>query len=192
MGLADPSEVPAFGVLENAVPPTGVKDPFTGRGYGPSSFPWWGAAPFTAKATRRTLTIADVIAANGPRKPARSSGDLKLGVVLSVAANATDDQIAALEEQFEPVASSLAPAFNDATSGRGTMTLVTTRSVDDAPPGDGDDDGNATPPGAPATHTTTTSGCATSPASASSPLPWLAAGVLAALAVLTARRRARH
>jgi hypothetical protein len=167
MGLADPSEVPPFGVLENAVPPKDVVDPFTHGAYAASSFPWFGDQPFTVKATRRTLTIQDIVAENGPRAPARSVGQLKLGIVLAVASDASDDDVADLEARFEPFAATLAPSFKEATSGRGAFTLVTASEVPD-PPGQSDPPASgataapasSAPAAAPQTKATT-SGCNT-------------------------------
>jgi hypothetical protein len=71
MGLAAKTEVQPFGVLEGAVPPAGVTDPLWGGAYAAHSFPWFDAAtPFTVPATRRVITIDDVIAATGERDPA--------------------------------------------------------------------------------------------------------------------------
>lgn len=193
MGLADPSEVPAFGVLENAVPPSDVKDPFTGRVYGPSSFPWWGTAPFTVHARRRTLTIDDVVAANGARSPSRSSGTMKLGIVLIVPKSASADAIAGYEQAFAPIAASLAPAYHDATQQRGTMQVVT--ASESAPPPGGDTDAGADDDGgavsASPAKTTTTSGCSLDAHGTPTPVPWLALAAVAAAAAATTRRRRR-
>jgi hypothetical protein len=190
MGLADPAEVPPFGLLVDAVPPADVKDPFSNRPYGPSSFPWFGAAPFTVKASRRVFTIEDVIKANGARVPARSSGALKLGVVLMVGAGTTDEELAPLEAAFEPVASSLAPAFHDATLGRGTLEVVTASDPPDVDAGleAGVDIAEAGVNPAKA-GPGTSSGCAVGPDDAG-PLATLSVGLLAAVAAL-ARRRLR-
>ncbi len=127
MGLAKASEVQPFGVLENAVPPSGINDPFTGRPYDKASFPWFGATPFKVTATRRAITIDDVIAKNGPRLPAFGAAQTswKLGIVLLVGKDDTADQVAAAEATFAPIADSLAPAFAKATSNRGTLQVVT-------------------------------------------------------------------
>ncbi|MEO6418559.1 MAG: hypothetical protein ABIP39_04090, partial [Polyangiaceae bacterium] len=115
MGLADPSEVTPFGLIEHAAPPAGVKDPFTGKAYAAHSFPYWGATPFTATGTHRTITIDEVIAANGPRIPAKApSSTLNVGFVMVVPASASDDEVAAFEAQFEPLASTFGPAYHDA------------------------------------------------------------------------------
>jgi uncharacterized protein (TIGR03382 family) len=156
MGLASANEVPPFGVLENAVPPTGITDPFTKQPYGASSFPWFGAAPFTVPATRRMLTMADVITVNGVRAPdvSASPKSWKLGIILLVGASASAAQVSAAEALLEPVAASLAPAFHDATSGRGSLVLVTASpdGPDAGTDGSADDAGSAGPDaGAPST-----------------------------------------
>jgi hypothetical protein len=191
MGLASANEVAPFGVLENAVPPVGSTDPFTKQPYGASSFPWFGAAPFTVPATRRTLTTADVIAANGVRTPDASASpkSWKLGIVLMVGASATAAEVSAAEALFEPIAASLAPAFHDATSGRGSMVLVTASpdgsdagpdgSIDDA--GDGGPELDAGAPPTPAAGHARGSGCgvADEPVAAATFLLPLAAWLLA-------------
>jgi MYXO-CTERM domain-containing protein len=195
MGLAEPSEVQPFGVLEGATPPAGVTDPFTHGAYSKESFPWFGAAPFTVKATRRALTIDDVIAANGARTPARSSSTLNVGIVLVVGKDTTDDARASLETAFDPIADSLVPAFHDATSGRGEIALAT--HVDDpAPVTDADagaDEGGTA--GSHETTTTTQSGCSVTSGSPGEPrgdgTGALAPAALA-LIVLAARRKRRH
>jgi hypothetical protein len=126
MGLADPCEVPPFGVLENVVVPSGVTDPLWGGPYSAQSFPWFSSKPFTVTATRRTLTIDDIIAANGTRKPARAQAphEFTLGIVLVVAASATDADVAKAEAVMDPVSERLAPAFHAATHRRGRLRVV--------------------------------------------------------------------
>jgi hypothetical protein len=168
MGLADPSEVTPFGVLESAVPPPDAKDPFTGRAYNQESFPWFGGTPFTVTATRRTITIDDVIAKNGARTPARASSpqSFKLGIALVVAQNATDADVAKAEAAMDVLAVRLAPAFARATRGRGTLDVVTKPVADtlDA----GADAGDAPPDDAPlaaaAPSTSSGGGCSTAAA----------------------------
>lgn len=123
MGLAARSEVSPFGVLYGAVAPTTVKDPYGGD-IKPASFPWFGSTPFTVQAKRKTVTIDDVVAQNGPRVPAKGPTELTLGIVLLVAKGTTDEQRQALEDAFTPIANDLAPAFHDATGGRGTLRLL--------------------------------------------------------------------
>ena len=62
MGLAEPSEVPPFGVLVSTTVPGTPTDPFWGGAYAARSFPWFDAqgTPLTVTATRRELTIDDV------------------------------------------------------------------------------------------------------------------------------------
>lgn len=188
MGLAAPSEVPPFGVLENAVPPTSITDPLAHDApYGPASFPYFGTAPFTVQATRKTVTVQDVIAATGARTPDHAEGALTLGVVLVVKPTATKEEIAAFEEKFEPIAATLAPAFHDATHERGSFTLVTSHDVADPAPAPSEDPTPAeepTPTTTPAATTTTTGGCDV--ASSSFDFSWL---VVLGLAVGIGRRR---
>jgi MYXO-CTERM domain-containing protein len=128
MGLATKDEVPPFGVLENVVAPMGVKDPLWGGAYAAHSFPWFDAqTPFTVTATRRTLTIDDVITANGTRDPAAGAAPTSwnLGIVLLTSSKDDDAAVASAEALFDPIASDLAPAFHDATKGRGTLNVVT-------------------------------------------------------------------
>jgi hypothetical protein len=153
MGLADASEVPPFRVLEGAVPPAGAVAPFTKQAYSKTSFPWFGAQPFTVTAASvRTLTIDDVIAANGARSPARgaSPSSFDLGIALVVKATATDDDVARAEAAMDPVAARIAPAFARATGGRGAMKVVTTAPEDASDAGAGDDADAAPAPEAPA------------------------------------------
>jgi MYXO-CTERM domain-containing protein len=127
MGLAEPEEVPPFGVLINTTVPTTPNDPFWGGAYAPRSFPWFNTVdpPLTVTATRRELTIDDVIAANGPRNPgAGVKTSWTLGIVLIVAADATDAEIDEAQAAFDPIAQNLAPWFSDATIGRGTLEVV--------------------------------------------------------------------
>lgn len=126
MGLADKSEVSPFGVLEHAVPPSDAKDPFGGA-FSAHSFPWFGASPLTVTATRRTVTIDDVIATNGKRQPAvgASPTTWTLGIVLAVPADASDADVANAEAAFDPVAERLEPAFSRATHQRGKLKVVT-------------------------------------------------------------------
>lgn len=135
MGLADASEVPPFGILENATPPADIQDPFTHRAFDKMSFPWFGTQPFkVTNATRRTITIDEIIAKNGVRVPARSSSpqSFKLGIALVVPQDATDADIKKAEAAMDKVAPRLAPAFARATRNRGSMDLVT-KAVVDAP-----------------------------------------------------------
>ena len=128
MGLASPDEVEPFGVLTNVIVPMMPTDPVWGGAYSGRSFPWFDrhAAPFKVTATRRGLTVDDVIAANGVRTPeAGVKTSYTAAIVLLVPENADAATIAAAEKAFAPIAESLAPAFADATSQRGTLEIVT-------------------------------------------------------------------
>ncbi len=157
MGLADASEVQPFGVLEGAMVTTGQMDQLQGGPITQQTFPWFGAAPLTVTASRKTITIKDVIATNGTRVPAKATGPLTLGIVLMLAKGTKDTDRAAIEAAFEPVAASLAPAFADATSGRGSFTVVTSVSDAVGAPDAGDADAGVALGDSP----TTTSGCNT-------------------------------
>lgn len=193
MGLATPDEVPPFGLLEKTVAPKDMLDPSFGgtpKPYAARSFPYWGEKALTVQATRRTITIDDIIAANGSRSPLSWDGKLTLGIVLMTSASATSEEIAAAEATFEPTAASLAPAFKDATRGRGTMTLVTESEVADtseAPPGSADTTADPPPP-APTAPASSTSGCAFASAPAEAPISTIA---IVAAALVMARRRRR-
>jgi MYXO-CTERM domain-containing protein len=191
LGLADPSEVEPFGLLENAEPPADVKDPYTGGELSAASFPHFASTPVTVKATRKTITIEDIITANGPRVPARKDAPqtFKLGIVLMVSPTADDAAIAKAEAAMEPIAASLAPAFERATRGRGHLEVVTQSaepSPGEEPTGENAGDGTATG-GAPATTTTTESGCTVTAHPTSTGTLTLAGLVVAAL---VRRRRA--
>jgi MYXO-CTERM domain-containing protein len=127
MGLAEPEEVTPFGVLINTTVPPKPTDPFWGGAYAGRSFPWFNTVdpPLTITATRRQLTIDDIIAANGPRDPgAGVKTSWTVGIVLIVPAEATDAEIDEAQAAFDPIANNLAPWFNDATQGRGTLEVV--------------------------------------------------------------------
>lgn len=164
MGLADPSEVEPFGLLENAEPPTDVKDPYTGGELTAASFPHFASTRVTVKATRKVITIEQIVATNGTRVPARKDAPqtLKLGIVLMVSPTADDTAIAKAEAAMDPIAESLAPAYDRATRGRGHLDVVT-KSVEPTPPA-GEEPADGEPPGdgakgAPSTTTTTDTGC---------------------------------
>ena len=185
MGLAQRSEVAPFGVLYEPVVPTTVKDPYGGD-LKPASFPWFGTAPFTVQAKRKTVTVDDVVTQNGPRVPARGPSEMTLGIVLLVAKGTTDAQRQALEDAFTPIASDLAPAFHDATGGRGTLRLL-------APPEPVPEATPEAPPPAPAPVTETPAGgagdrgCSASPAHANNGM--IAWSVATVLGLWTTRRR---
>jgi MYXO-CTERM domain-containing protein len=128
MGLATPAEVDPFGVLENVVPPATPTDPLWQGPYAAHSFPWFDTTTtLTVTATRRTLTIDDVVTANGMRDPAAGSGpkSYDLGIVLLVSGTDPASKVASDAAAFSPIADSLAPAFHEATRGRGTLHVVT-------------------------------------------------------------------
>ncbi|APR83282.1 Putative hemagglutinin/hemolysin-related protein [Minicystis rosea] len=128
MGLAAKEEVPPFGVLESVTPPTGITDPLWGGPYAAHSFPWFDASkPFTVTATRRSITIDDVIAANGTRDPAADAAPKTwtVGFVLLVGPNDDATQVSTAQTTFDPLANNFASAFNTATQGRGTLDVVT-------------------------------------------------------------------
>jgi len=192
MGLADPSEVPPFALLEGAVAPTDATDPFTNRTVTKTAFPWFDAAPLTVTATKRTFTIDDVIAATGKRTPARMTAPLTLGVVLAVQGAVDDPGLAAVEAAFEPLAASLAPSFADSTGGRGSMEVVTSRET-------AEPDGTEAPP-APAAPvaaapegekgTTSSGGCASVPAEVGAGAVRLVVGGVV-VGAMVRRRRSR-
>jgi MYXO-CTERM domain-containing protein len=127
MGLAAANEVSPFGVLENPVPPAGLMDPLWGGAYAAHSFPWFGATPMTVTATRKQITIADIVTANGARVPAagQSPTSWTIAEVLIVSSTDTAADIAAAEQTFAPIAATFVPAFHTATGNRGTLELIT-------------------------------------------------------------------
>ncbi|MGE0786625.1 MAG: hypothetical protein AB7S26_13220 [Sandaracinaceae bacterium] len=161
MGLATAEEVPPFGLLEDAVVPSDARDPLSGRVVGSMTFPWFSDEPLTVEATRRELTIDDVIATNGARSPAAGASPtmFTLGIALVVPAGASEAERAAWIERMTPIAASLAPAFEDATHGRGHLEVVTSTTLDPPAPDAGTPTSDAGVPsdaGSPAP----TAGCA--------------------------------
>lgn len=132
MGIGTAAEVGPIEVLtETVVPPTPV-DPLFGDPFAAQAFPWFDTTtpPITVEATKRTLSIDDVIAANGPRTPdAVTSRTWDVGFVLMVPAEATDEEIAAASAVFEPVVNELPATFAASTSGRGTLKIVTDDTI---------------------------------------------------------------
>lgn len=193
MGLADPSEVPPFGILENAVSPANITDPFTSKALGAASFPYWDDTKvLTVTASRRTITIEDIITANGPRTPAQKdwSHRLTLGIVLMLPKGATDDDAVKAQAAMDPIAARLAPAFERATLGRGHLDVLTKATVDEVDAGIADDAGeNAVAPSAPGDN----GGCAAAGVAPSTAAVGAFSLVLgaAALARLRLRRRRR-
>ena len=182
MGLADPSEVKPGTLLTSAVPPNDVLDPFNGKKLSNVSFPNFTGKPVTVTAKSVPVTVDDVIAANGARIPAAKDAQkaFTLGIVLLVAQNATDDDVAKAEAALDPIAPKLAPAFERATRHRATMTVVTA-----APDVDAGADASTPPPAA----TDGGGGCS----STGSDAPPLGAGAAAlvggVLAALVKKRR---
>jgi hypothetical protein len=127
MGLADSNEVGPFGILENATYSSGDVDPMSNGTYGPKSFPRFDPTPLTVTATKRALTITDVITANGVRNPAHAQAPQKfnVGIMLVVAKSATAADVTAAQTILDPFVPTLPQAFNDATLGRGTLTIIT-------------------------------------------------------------------
>ncbi len=128
MGLATTAEVDPFGVLENVVVPATPTDPLWHGAYAAHSFPWFDTTTqLTVTATRRTLTIDDVVTANGARDPAAGGGPkaYDLGIVLLVSGTDSASTVASDAAAFSPIADNLAPWFHEATKGRGTLHVVT-------------------------------------------------------------------
>lgn len=183
MGLAEPSEVTPATLLTNAVPPNDVVDPFNGKKLSNVSFPNFTGKPVTVTAKGVPVTVDDVIAANGVRLPAAKDAQksFTLGIVLLVAANASDDDVAKAEAALDPIAVKLAPAFERATRKRATMTVVTQAPADvDA----GADASVIVPPNE------SSGGCSTSGDEGPSPLGGL--GILAGVAAFVAAARRRR
>jgi hypothetical protein len=159
MGLARADEVPPFAVLESAVVPATPTDQTWGGPYAAHSFPWFdSASDLTVQATRKTFTIDDVIAANGMRDPAAGASPTSwtVGIVLLTSASDSAETVATAQAIFDPIAAQYAPAFAAATSGRGTLEVITQGAPpDDAAAeagagstdaGDAGDAGDAAPP----------------------------------------------
>jgi MYXO-CTERM domain-containing protein len=137
MGLIPPEEVPPFYVIEEVVAPATPTDPLWGGAVAPHTFPWFDAeTPLTVSGTRRDLTIDDVIAATGERSPVSGTKtSYTLGIVLLASKDDTAEDIAAAKEALRPIASNLVPTFATATSGKGSLELVT--NVPEVPEGTG-------------------------------------------------------
>ncbi len=197
LGLAGADEVPPFFLLENVEPPTGILDPFNKKLYSAKSFPYFGSEPFTVKATRRTVTIDEVVAENGPRSPAfgEAPTTLEVGIVLAVAAGTSQEDIDQAKSVFDPIASGMKDAFEQATGGRGHLDIVTALeepTVDAGPSDAGSDafvpepDSGTAPPKAQGGSADGSSGCALAPLESGGAPTWLTA-----LALLMALRRRR-
>lgn len=164
MGMATPDEVPPFGLLTNVSAVSKSTDPMTKRPLDKASFPWFGDAPVTVRATRVPYTIQDVIAANGVRTPkaADAPKSFTLGIALVVAKGTTPSERAAYETLMDGLAPKLAPAFERATRGRGKLEVLSSVAVVAEP--ESGDPTPEDPPAAPAPPPTTaasTGGCST-------------------------------
>ena len=127
MGLVPPAEVPPFQVLENTVVPATPTDPLWGGAFAAHSFPWFDQdQTLTITATPRTITIDDVVAANGERLPvAGEKTSWKVGFVLLVSSKDDAATLASDTQAFAEIAGGFAPFFETATSGKGTLEVVT-------------------------------------------------------------------
>jgi MYXO-CTERM domain-containing protein len=182
MGLVPAEEVPPFVFLRDVVAPAEAIDPFRNRTVSTGSFPWQGPGPLTVTATAETLTIDDIIEANGVRSPAVgvSPTEFTVGVVIVAASTATDDEIVALQTLGGQRATAQAAAFARATGDRASIRLVSSSTIPAPAPtpegeaGEGEGEGE---------DTDTASGCS------NTKVPF--AGVLLGLLTLLRRRRAR-
>jgi hypothetical protein len=207
MGLATADEVPDSVLLENVEVLSAEPDPFTKKAPSPTTFPWFGTNPVVVKASPRTVTIDEIIQANGTREPAAAQAQKSwdLGIVLYVHQGATEEELAAAKAAMAPVADSLAPAFQTATQGRGTLEVLTQSGggaggadagsagaagglpVADAGPEAGGAAGSGGAPAAPPPSGGSDSGGGCS-VSAPAPTPWWSA-LFAGLALGLGRRR---
>lgn len=132
MGIAEPSEVGPIEVLTNTTVPPTPTDPLFGDPFSAQSFPWFDmtTAPLTVQATKRTLSIDDIVATNGPRTPAAvASRTWDVGFVLMVPADATQADIDAASAVFEPIVTGLPDVFAAATNDRGALHIVTDDTI---------------------------------------------------------------
>lgn len=171
MGMAEPSEVPPFSVLTDVENEGAAVDPYTDSPVSPTTFPWFADTEVTVKAMRKTVTVDDVIAANGPRVPSAkdSPRNFTLGIALAVAPDTPDTERAEVTAQMDLVAKRLAPAFSRATSGRGSLEVITVQEVADAAaepnaaaqPQSPGNDGMSPPAATPTPAPAESGGCAT-------------------------------
>ncbi len=140
--------------------------------------PLFGKEPLTVQATKRAVTVDEVIAATGARTPAATAApkQFTLGVLLLVGADESDAEVAAHQAVMEPIAAELAPSFAEATGNKGTLEVV---SVPPQPDMAASIDAGAVPDEG--------GGC--SVAGAHAPLPWIALALLG-VCVVARRRRA--
>lgn len=103
-----------------------------------------------------------MIVATGTRDPAFGVAQTswKLGIVLLTSIKDTPADVAAATEIFDPIAAGFAPAFNAATSGRGTLEIVT-HGADPGAGGGGGAGGSGGAGGAAGTSTSTSATTAT-------------------------------
>jgi len=133
MGLARADEVAPFSVLTDVEVPEDVGYPiWGGTPIAGRTFPWFSDTELIVRAQRRWFTIDDIIEANGPRLPSAADAQTEFTVatVLVVrdgTAPATRERLA---RQFLPLAEGLAPAFQEATRGRGRLVQVASAEVE--------------------------------------------------------------
>jgi uncharacterized protein (TIGR03382 family) len=140
MGLVDAGAVGSFNVLQNAVAPAMPTDPLYGGRFAAHSLTDFDSTALTVTATSKTYTVDDIITANGARDPAVSPNNYTLGIVLMVSQDAGAEEIAADQAIFDPISVALEPAFERATRGIATLTVITDGGVE--PPDSGPDAGS--------------------------------------------------
>jgi hypothetical protein len=194
MGIGQPSEVMPFGILTNPTVPAMPTDPLWGGPFAGHSFPWFDTTspPLTVTATRRVVSIDDIVSTNGMRDPAPvASKTFSVAIILVVPPNATDADVTSASMTFEPMAADLAPSFQRATSGRGTLDIVTiskpsgTGGAGGASPTVSSSASNMTPP----KHSAPSGGCSCEIDERRNDAAYLACIAGMAAAVLLRRRR---
>ncbi len=173
MGVASAEEVPPFVFLRDVAAPADAIDPFRNRTVSTVSFPWQGPEPLTVTGTAETLTIDDIIEANGARRPAVGAAptEFTVGVVIVAASTASAEDIVALQALGGQRATAQAAAFARATGDRARIRLVSSSTMPTPAPTPDEDNTDDTEPAA---------GCATGSASS--------AGALCGLLALRRRR----
>lgn len=148
MGLATKDEVGTFGVLASPVVQGSPKDPFGGGAPTASTFPWFGDAPVTVKATRVVYGVDDVIQANGPRVPDAAAAPKKLtfGMALVTEPGTAPEKVLEYKKTMDQVAGALPAAYARATRGRGTLEVLTREVVAVGAPDAGGPDASADAP----------------------------------------------
>lgn len=126
MGLVPASEVAPFGLLTPTSVPATPVDPGAGAPVNAGTFPWMGPEELVIEATRREITIDEVIEANGPRMPVFGDAPTELAVtfVLVAAADMNPAELAATEAEFGAFVDSLDEAYADATGDRGSLAIT--------------------------------------------------------------------